>query len=71
MGFEILSIISIAILAFLLFLSLFEPSLRYRVSEPVSAPLESDRFLRVLAALADSAVFRHTRIQALPNGEVY
>jgi cardiolipin synthase A/B len=68
-GFEILSIISIATLGFLLFLALFEPSLRYRVSKPVNAPLDSERFLRVLAALADSPVFRNTQIEPLPNGE--
>ena len=70
-GFEILSFISIGVLSFLLFLALFEPSLRYRVSDPVTAPLDSERFLNVLAALADSSVHRNTRIQVLTNGDVF
>lgn len=71
MGFEILSIISISILAFLLFLALFEPTLRYRVSQPVSAPIDSEKFLNILATLVDSAVHKRTRMEALTNGSVF
>jgi cardiolipin synthase len=70
-GFEVLSIISIATLSFLLFLALFEPSLRYKVSKPISAPLESETFLNVLAALADASIHRETRIEVLRNGDVF
>ena len=70
-GFEILAFLSIGFLAFLLFLALFEPALRYRVSQPVTAPLDSERFLNVLAALADSAIHRNTQIQVLSNGDVF
>ena len=70
-GFEILSILSIGFLSFLLFLALFEPALRYRVSDPITAPLDSERFLNVLAALADSGIHRGTQIRVLTNGEVY
>src|SRR4051794_15870889 len=70
-GFEIVSIIAISILTFLLFLSLFEPSLRYRVSEPPEAPLDSDHFRKLLGTLADSALYCNTTVEVLPNGEVF
>jgi cardiolipin synthase len=70
-GFQIVSIISISILSFLLFLALFEPSLRYRVSEPPSAPLDSEKFLNILATLADSGVYCGTTVDVLTNGEVF
>jgi cardiolipin synthase len=70
-GYDILSIVAIATLAFMLFLALFEPTLRYRVSEPPSAELDSDKYLRVLSALADSAIYRRTHIDVLTNGEVF
>src|SRR3954453_22584178 len=70
-GFEILSIISIGVLSFLLFLALFEPTLRYKVSEAPSAPLDSEQFLKTLAALADSAIRRESTIEVLTNGEAF
>ena len=70
-GFEVVSIISISILSFLLFLALFEPSLRYKVSKPFSAPMESETFLNVLASLADASIHRQTRIEVLRNGDVF
>lgn len=69
--YEILSTISIAILAFLLFLSLFEPTLRYKMSEPVRAPIDSEFFLKILASLADASIHKNTRIEVLANGEVF
>lgn len=71
MAFEILATLAIAFLAFLLFLALFEPTLRYRVSHPPSEPIDSEHFCRVLAVLADSAIFRSTAIEVLTNGEVF
>jgi cardiolipin synthase len=68
-GFEILAILAIGFQSFLLFLALFEPSLRYRVSKPPSSPLDSDMFDRILATLADSSLHKATKIDVLTNGE--
>ena len=68
-GFEMLAILAIGFQSFLLFLALFEPTLRYKVSKPPSAPLDSDEFDRILATLADSALHKCTSIEVLTNGE--
>lgn len=68
-GFEILAILAIGFQSFLLFLALFEPTLRYKVSKPPSAPLDSDKFERILAKLADSSLYKHSSIEVLSNGE--
>ena len=70
-GFEILAILAIGFQSFLLFLALFEPTLRYKVSKPPSAPLDSDQFDRILATLADSALHKCTSIEVLTNGEAF
>ena len=70
-AYDILSAVSIAFLVFLLFLALFEPTLRYKVSKPVTAPLDSEFFLRVLAAMASAGVHKRSRIEVLSNGETY
>lgn len=70
-AYEIISAISIACLAFLLFLALFEPTLRYRVSSPIQAPLDSEFFIRTLAILADANVNKRTQVEVLTNGEVF
>jgi cardiolipin synthase A/B len=70
-AFEIVAIIAIACQSFLLFLALFEPTLRYRVLSPPSAPLDSDEFDQILATLADSSVHKNSTIEVLTNGEVY
>jgi cardiolipin synthase A/B len=68
-GFEILAILAIGFQSFLLFLALFEPTLRYKISRPPSSPLDSDEFERILATLADSSLYKHTSIEVLTNGE--
>ena len=50
---------------------MFEPGLRYRIAAPPAAPLESEDFLRMLGALANSTIHRNTRIEVLTNGEVF
>jgi cardiolipin synthase len=70
-AFQVIAIIAIALQALLLFLALFEPTLRYRITEPPSDPLDSDRFLRILATLADSKIHRSTTVEVLTNGEVF
>ena len=68
-GFEILAILAIGFQSFLLFLALFEPTLRYKISKPLSSPLDSDEFECILSTLVDSSRFKHTHIEVFTNGE--
>lgn len=70
-AYDVLAIVAIAFLLLMLFLALFEPGLRYRIAAPPAVPLESEDFLRILGALANSTIHRNTRIEVLTNGEVY
>jgi cardiolipin synthase len=70
-GFDIVAIVAIAFLLLMLFLALFEPGLRYKISRPPAVPLESEDFLRMLAALSNSTIHRNTRIEVLTNGEAF
>src|SRR5215210_9493711 len=70
-AFLVISVIAIAVLAFLLFLALFEPGLAYKISPPETEPLESEDFLCVLEAVTDSKIHRHGRVEVLTNGEVF
>ena len=63
--------IALAFLAFLLFLALFEPGLPYKIAALPAAGLDSDKFLRMLGALANGEVHRETAIEVLTNGEAY
>jgi cardiolipin synthase A/B len=69
--FFVIAIIAIAVLAFLLFLALFEPGLAYKISAPETESIESDDFLCVLEAITDSKIHRHGRVEVLTNGEVF
>ena len=70
-AFQVIAIIAIALQGLLLFLALFEPTLRYRISQPPAHPVDSERFLHVLATLADSTIRRNTAIEVLTNGEIF
>jgi cardiolipin synthase len=70
-AFEILAVIAMGVLGFLLFLSLFEPTLRYRVPKTPDEPLNSEKFTKIMAALADSGIYRDSSVEVLTNGEVY
>ncbi|MBA2734940.1 MAG: cardiolipin synthase B, partial [Acidobacteria bacterium] len=70
-AFLVIAIIAIIVLAFLLFLALFEPGLAYKISTPSTEPLESDDFLCVLEAITDSKIHRHGTVEVLTNGEVF
>ena len=54
--FLVIAVIAIAVLAFLLFLALFEPGLAYKISAPETESIESDDFLCVLEAVTDEFV---------------
>ncbi|HVG21243.1 MAG TPA: phospholipase D-like domain-containing protein [Blastocatellia bacterium] len=70
-AFNVIAIISIAFLALMLFLALFEPGLRYKIRATPSVPPDSEDFVRMLGALADAQVHSHNRIEVLTNGEVF
>ena len=70
-AFNVIAIISIAFLALMLFLALFEPGLRYKIYKSPTIPLDSEDFTRILGALADAQIQKHNRIEVLTNGEVF
>src|SRR5262245_40445888 len=65
------SILALSFMALMLYLALFERSLDYRIEPPPDEPLESERFLRMLGALANGEVHRETGVEVLTNGEAY
>jgi len=69
--FDLIALIAIAFLLLLLALALFEPGLRYKISESISVSLDSQDFLRMLGALTNSTVHSNNRIDVLTNGEVF
>jgi cardiolipin synthase A/B len=66
----VIAIISMVIVALLLFLILFEPGLEYRV-RPLKAPLDSDEFVNALGALSDAQPHRYSRVQVLTDGDQF
>lgn len=68
--FIILAVVSIVVVVGLVLLILFEPGLEYKVTPPPVA-LDSDQYLCVLGALADSEVHDYTRFDVLTNGDVF
>lgn len=70
-AFDVLAAIAIAFLLLMLILALFEPGLRFRIAKPPSAPLDSEDFLRMLAALTNSTIQTNNRIEVLTNGEIF
>ncbi len=67
--FIVLATIAICSEAFLIFLALFQPGLRYKISSPATRSLESDEFCRELEALTDAKMRRMTQFEVLTNGE--
>ena len=70
-GFLVVAYIAIGFMALLVYLALFEPGLRYKISSPGKQSLESDGFLRTLEAVTDSKVSHNTELEVLTNGENY
>jgi cardiolipin synthase len=64
------AIISMVIVALLVFLILFEPGLEYRV-KPLGLPLDGEVFARVLGALADAEPREGLHVRVLTNGDVF
>lgn len=70
-AYDVIATIAIAFLALMLFLALFEPGLRYKISTSPSVPLDSEDFQRILSALADAKIHKYNRIEVLTNGEAF
>jgi cardiolipin synthase len=68
-AYNVISVVAIAVLAFLLFIALFQPSLKYKITATTSESLNSPDFFRTLEALTDSKIEPHTAVEVLPNGE--
>ncbi|HYP02537.1 MAG TPA: hypothetical protein VER76_20265, partial [Pyrinomonadaceae bacterium] len=69
--FLVIAIIAIVAQSLLLFLALFEPGLNYKIAQPASCPPDSEEFMRIIEALTDAHVTRHSSIEAFTNGENY
>ncbi|HET9181677.1 MAG TPA: phospholipase D-like domain-containing protein [Candidatus Angelobacter sp.] len=69
--FFVLSLAVIAWQAFLLFMALFAPSMRYQVERFESPSIDSDKFLQTLEALTDAQVNPHSALRVLTNGEEF
>jgi cardiolipin synthase A/B len=70
-AYNVLSVVAIAVLGFLLFMALFQPGLKYRITARTSESLNSPDFLRTLEALTDSKLEPHTAVDVLPNGDKF
>jgi cardiolipin synthase len=66
----VFAIISMVVVALLVFLILFEPGLEYQV-KPLGLPLDGKVFARVLGALADAEPHAGKRVEVLTNGDVF
>jgi cardiolipin synthase len=68
-AYNVISIVAIVVLAFLLFIALFQPNLKYKITARTSESLNSPDFFRTLEALTDSKIEPRTAVDVLPNGE--
>src|SRR5439155_6828671 len=68
-AYNVISILAIVVLAFLLFIALFQPNLKYKITARTSESLNSPDFFRTLEALTDSKLEPRTSVDVLPNGE--
>ena len=69
-AFTVLSVLSIAILAFYVLLALFGPLLRYEIS-PTQPPADPERLCRTLEVICDSRMYGNARLEVLTNGKTF
>lgn len=69
--FFVFSLAVIAWQAFLLFMALFAPAMRYQVERFEAPPIDSEKFLQTLEALTDAQVNHHSALTVLTNGEEF
>lgn len=68
---RIIAVIAILAVAGWIIAGLFAPGPRYSLTSRPALPAGSEAFLQQLAPLADSAITRNNRIEAIPNGEQF
>src|SRR5947207_4883140 len=51
--------------------ALFSPGLKYQITQPITAALDSPEFLRELEGLTNSRITHNNRVEALTNGEIF
>ena len=66
--FHLIAVVSVALLAILIMLVLFEPGLPYQVSAP-DAALDSHEYLGYLCAIIDAPIYNHGSVAVLSTGE--
>src|SRR5437868_14524159 len=66
---RILAVVCIVAVLGWVAVALFSPGLKYQLTQPITAPLDSPEFLRELEGLTNSRVTHNNRVEALTNGE--
>lgn len=70
-GFVVVAYLAIAAAGLVIFVGLFDPGLRYKISAPTSEQIDSEEFLFQLEALTDSKVNRAFAFEVLTNGPCF
>lgn len=73
-GYKVLSVLALIALILqtsLLFLSLFEQPLPYKIADVGSDPIDSPEFVRLLSATSFAGQYGKNRVEVLTNGEVF
>jgi cardiolipin synthase len=70
-GFLVVASLAIAAAVLVVFVGLFDPGLRYKISATKSEDNNSDGFLRMLEALTDAKTHQRTHLQVLTNGSSF
>ncbi len=70
-AFFVAAITAILIMALMIFVALFDPGLRYKISAPETGRLDSEDFLYILEAVTDAKVNHRTSLRVLSNGDQF
>lgn len=70
-SFIVIAYLSIIAMAVVIFVALFDPGLRYRVSASPSHSNDSEEFLHMLQALVDAKANQATQLTVLTNGPTF
>src|SRR5690348_6965316 len=70
-GFVVVAYLAIAGAVIVIFVALFDPGLRYKISAPSSEDNTSDDFLGTVEVLTDSKINRSTELVVLTNGSSF
>jgi cardiolipin synthase len=66
--FFVIAVLAVAFQALTIFVALFEPPLKYRITRRPDYPLDSDEFCKLVSTLADSEMHSNTSVQVLTDG---